>query len=177
MKKLLILLTIFALFCFCALQFIAIPKAQKSIEGYFQSAGFKNVIIDNASFNFNGLTIENVTLDKDQFNTAHNINAKIFWPNFILSSHIKSISIGTLKISSIADSLNDILSYKHHINADSFKNIAAQNLDIQKIIWDIATPKNALRIEGRFNVKQEDATKLIKADLNANQFELTLNSK
>lgn len=177
MKKTLLFLILFSALSFSAIQFIALPKAKNSIQNYLTSVGFKNAKINNIQFMINGINIPKITLDKENFNTASNIKAEIFWPSYLLNSKIKSIDVETLKISSVINNSKDVFAYKYIFNTAKINNLASQNIKIKKITWDIATPKSALRLEGDLTLKQTNNTKEIIGSLNAAQHELTLTSK
>ena len=101
MKKILLYIVIFIAVIFAAIQFIALPKAQKNIVEYLTAAGFKSVTLNNVQISFNGLTIGNAALDKEGFNKAEDIIISLLWPEFLFTSNIKSIGIRSLTILSL----------------------------------------------------------------------------
>ncbi len=177
MKKIILLCVALIVIPLAITNYLLVPKALKNIEKYFDETGFNNVEINNAHLQLNGINIESVKLGKDGFNVAKNIRARIFWPTYIFTSHIKSINIVSLKISSTANNPNDILKYEKILNIGKFSNIKVDKILIEKITWDIATPKNALRLEGRLTLQQNGGVKDINATLNAAQHELSFTSK
>ena len=177
MKKILLYIVIFIAVIFAAIQFIALPKAQKNIVEYLTAAGFKSVTLNNVQISFNGLTIGNAALDKDGFNKAEDIIVSLLWPDFLFTSNIKSIGIRSLTISSVANTPNDFLKYKNYIKINKLSDLPIEKLDIEEITWDIATTKTALRINGDLHLKTQNDIKKISANLNPRQHDLSFNSQ
>lgn len=177
MKKILLAFICLVIVSAVLFQFYLIPKAQSNIEKYFASIGFKNIEVHDTQFTLNGLNIVAIKLDKDGFDEAQNIKVKIFWPSYILKSTPALIEIDTLKISSVANTISDVINYKYFINLKKLENIAVQDISVKKLIWDIATPQNALRLEGDFRLKNENGQSNFKANLNGAQHELSMTSQ
>jgi len=176
-KKILLFLILIGAGILASMHYIIVPKAINNIQDSFQNLGFKESVLEKTNFNLNGIHVEKIILDKDGFNSANNVNISLFWPTYIFKPSVKSITIDQLKISSVANSPKDILAYKYHLKTDKIKKFTAENVAIKTIIWDIATPKHALRIEGDLKLHNEEGDKVIKANLNANQHELRFQSQ
>lgn len=174
MKRFLIILTFFCAMIIGAVFIVAIPKAEKNIQAAINDLGFKTVQIEGTEFNLTGITIEHISLDNDGFNSISNLKANIFWPQYLFKSKINAIWIEEIKFSAVPSDMRYVLK---KIGTTS-KNISIENIEVSKIIFDLAVSNYALRFEGNINIKNEDnGQKLIKANIFAQQYELSFNSE
>lgn len=179
MKKIILFFVILISLCFVFVEFILIPKTTNQIQDYLNSAGFKHTKIENINFTTTGVNIPVAILDKDEFNIAKNIQVDLFWPTYIFNSKINVITVEEIKISSVVNTPKDILLYKHLFTKEKIENDITQDIIVKKLIWDIATPETALRLEGDFELSatKNSEKKNIKGNLNAAQHELSFNSQ
>jgi len=163
---------------FIGVQFALMPHVQNKIEEHFIGLGFKHAQINQTSIDLDGITIQNITLDKDKFNTLEDVDLSLNWPKFITTGAVKHINIETLKISSVINSPKDLLRYKHQFRANKIKALTQSDVTIDNIIWDVAAQKTALRFTGNLSSKSKgDQPKDLKFALNAAQKQLSFNSE
>ena len=134
MKKFILFLLLLIIVSVVAIKFIAMPRAEQNIITIFENAGFKNITTNNVKISLNSVLIDNVSLDKDNFNKAENIKASIFWPKYILHGKLGTITIDNLKLSTVLDQPKDILAFKKFLNSNYLEKITTHNLKIKNLI-------------------------------------------
>ncbi len=176
MKKILFLIFIAIVLFALIFKFYVVPQSQNNILNTLSNIGFSPQVIDDYHVGFQGISIPKIQLDKDGFNSAENIDVQINWLTALAKPSPKSISIETLKISSVVNNARDILNLKNILQNEKTKNISLDNLRINNIIWDVSTSKSAIRITGDLTLTTEDDNIVITSKLNANQHELRFDS-
>lgn len=177
LKKLILSSVVFIVLCFLAIQFIALPKAQRNLNDTFQTMGFKHTQINDLKVSLKGLSINKIALDQDGFDSAENITINLFWPSYIFKSDIKKLVINKIKISSIANNVNDIVRYKSSMNIEKINSLKIDNIEIKNFVWDIATAENAIRMEGNLKIDRQGDNKNITSNISAAQHELNFISQ
>ena len=77
MKRLLLFLVFLIALSIGAIFFIAIPKIEKNLEASLKEIGFKYIVIDSTAVNPTGISISQITLDKENFSKAENIKINL----------------------------------------------------------------------------------------------------
>lgn len=177
MKKFILFILLLLIIPFVAVKFIALPRAEQNIITVFEQAGFKNVTTDSVNFSLDGLSIDSIALDKDGFNKAENIKAKIAWPKYIIGGSLNAITINTLNLSTVLDQPKDMLALKKFLNSSYLEKITEHNIKVQNLIIDVALPQKALRFSGNFESRNIDGQQTFKGELNPEQHEISFKSK
>ena len=156
---------------------VALPKAESNLENYLQTLGFEKVTIGRTSLTLTGLRAKNITLDQDGLNTIDQLQAELFWPAYLINNKIDSMIIEKLSIMSVIDDIQSLFSHKQKLKIFNIPNIPINKLNIKKIIWDIASPQGAIRLESAVLIATKNSQKQLLAFITANQHQLSFTSQ
>ena len=112
--------------------FIALPKTKKDIETQLYALGFQDLEIGKLSIHSSGFKISNISFDKDGFNNIINLKADLFWPTYLLDTHINSIVIEEIKHSHVTNDFQNILSNKELFNVGTISTFPIDQIKIEK---------------------------------------------
>lgn len=177
MKRLLLFLVFLIALSIGAIFFIAIPKIEKNLEASLKEIGFKHIVIDSTAVNPTGISISQITLDKESFSKAENIKINLFWPEYLFQNEIENIEIERINLSSVTNDFKDLLYIAKQADIKKLSVLEVDELRINNIVWDTATPQGALRFGGDMTLTREETKYHIKADLNAQQRQLSFSSQ
>ena len=157
--------------------FYALPKAEREITKTIENIGFQDVKINQISYHPKKINIGSIQLDTDGFNVMSGVDIHISWSRFLLKNEIDKITVQEIQYSSTLNSLRTASNDFKKFDWTQINNAPANNIEIKKIIWDVAVNRKAIRFEAGVNIVKSDGKSLMKMAVKAVQNDLTFISQ
>ena len=177
MKKILFLTIILLCISAAVFYFYALPKVQSQIETKLSAFGFKDLAIEGAKIHLDGISIKNITLDKDNFSNIQNLKTNIFWPEYLFTSKINSIEIENLNISLTTEELIANTSYIHRSLSKHLGTLDIDTFTIHNLVIDLSTQYGAIRTASTIKKQLIDGSFQYDIAAKAEQHQLSFTSE
>jgi len=150
---------IFVLLCvllMSGIYFYALPKAEQKILDGLASLGINNAKIEGTSIHLTGLKIDKIILDQDGFDEIKNLNANIYWPDFIRTKNIDKIVIEESSLSMTAPELRQSFIKLGKFDWSTLTRLSVDALIIHNVTLNLSASTKALRFTGNFKLRKQN---------------------
>lgn len=160
--------------------FFATPFALRPrIEMALHNSGFPQAWVGHISFMPNGIFIDKISLDANQFSLIQNIQIEGNWLDLSIKQQAERISIKSVELSGELDANNRITiagwdgKFARNVKTDG-QQLPFKSFYLDGMTVDLSTPIGAIRAQAKANVEtRPDLTQIINASVWSAQKQLT----
>ncbi|HPD82656.1 MAG TPA: hypothetical protein PLK85_02465 [Alphaproteobacteria bacterium] len=157
--------------------FYALPKAEQKILDGLASLGINNAKIEGTSIHLTGLKIDKIILDQDGFDEIKNLNANIYWPDFIRTKNIDKIVIEESSLSMTAPELRQSFIKLGKFDWSTLTRLSVDALIIHNVTLNLSASTKALRFTGNFKLRKQNDFSVFSSQIKAAQYDLGFKSQ
>lgn len=168
MKKFLIVTVLLSIaVAFYGIVFVP-AYAEKQVVTFFKDAGFNDITIGKTNKSLFEVTLKNIKLDKDGFNTIDDLTIN---PNIFLQ-HIDSITISKITYTDVIENMN-LQKARNWITLNRIRSMPVKQLSVEHAEFNLGTNFGDIRVEAKTLIKEkEDGAKSVQAVIWARQYQL-----
>jgi hypothetical protein len=134
--------------------------AKETLEKAIHKNGFPAAYVEGLKLYPNGITMDWISLDANQFSLIEDIQIELSWFDFLSRQEIASVNIASLELSGeIDDSGRLTLAGWDATPPKGTENsamIALRKLALGKATLDLETPQGSLRTEGKLSLQTQE---------------------